>query len=450
MNSSQTQIVATLPSGLTPGSYLLTVISTSQSVSFLVTYGAVGPQGPMGLPGVQGPAGPIGPQGLTGQMGLAGPQGPTGPAGSTGAVGPPGPAGPVGATGATGAIGPAGPQGPEGASGAVGPIGPAGPAGTAGAIGPQGPAGTGFNFKNAFDPSAAYAANDVVTYNGSTYGAIAPSQGPGNATPDVNLAAWSLIAQAGATGPAGAQGPMGFPGPAGPAGANGAVGPVGPIGPVGATGVTGAAGAIGPPGPQGPTGAVGATGAGGPTGPAGPQGPAGLTGAAGVIQAIVPMTGIIGGGSATNVQIGLDTAFTDQRYSSAYRINGAGAFRTLVTNAAYATLATLSLPPGSYLVKGKVSAANNLSTNNPLFQCVLWNGTNTANNSVVPLDSSEFYIASGNPAWNITLPLESDVSLPSGGSITLQCNANVISGSGAPNVNAFYWQLQAVPVVQLN
>ena len=89
-----------------------------------------------------------------------------------------------------------------------------GPEGPAGANGTNGSNGTGFNFRNAFDPSASYAVDDVATYNGSTYVAIATSQGPNNGTPDVN-AAWTLMAEAGAAGAAGAtgtQGPQGAQG----------------------------------------------------------------------------------------------------------------------------------------------------------------------------------------------------------------------------------------------
>ena len=129
---------------------------------------------------------------------------------------------------------------------------------------------------NAFDPSASYATNDVVTYNGSTYVAIAANQGPNNTTPDVTPSAWTLMAEAGATGPAGpAGGPPGPQGPQGPTGLTGATGATGPQGP------TGPAGPQGPQGPTGLTGATGATGPQGPTGPAGPQGPAGAPGGGG-------------------------------------------------------------------------------------------------------------------------------------------------------------------------
>jgi hypothetical protein len=85
--------------------------------------------------------------------------------GSAGAVGPAGPAGPQG---------PAGPSGPMGLDGMQGPPGPAGPAGADGA---------GFKFRAAFDPTAAYAVNDVVTFNGSSYVAKAATNA-GDPAPD--------------------------------------------------------------------------------------------------------------------------------------------------------------------------------------------------------------------------------------------------------------------------
>jgi hypothetical protein len=265
-----------------------------------------------------------GPQGL---QGVQGPQGTVGPQGPTGATGPVGPMGPTGATG------PAGQQGMQGMMGLSGPTGATGPAGQQG---PAGPNGTGFNFRTAFDNSASYAANDVVTYNGSSYVATAPSAGPNNPTPDGNMAAWSIMAAQGVAGPAGATGAQGQPGTAGANGAPGAQGPAGPTGPIGPTGATGPAGQQGPAGTngtgfnfrgafdstatyavddvvtssgstyvatspnQGPSnpspdqnpslwnlmaqaGAAGTQGAQGSTGPAGPQGPQGIGGPQGPI-----------------------------------------------------------------------------------------------------------------------------------------------------------------------
>jgi Collagen triple helix repeat (20 copies) len=173
--------------------------------------------------------------------GAAGPQGPQGPQGTQG---------PSGAQGAIGHQGPAGAQGPQGLTGATGVTGATGSIGPMGLAGPQGPAGTdgtGFDFRTAFDPAVIYATNDVVTYHGSTYVAIA-ANGPSSSTPDVN-SAWTIMAQQGATGAAGAtgtQGPFGLTGATGPQGLQGFTGLTGPQGPQGATG------------PQGPAGTGGA------------------------------------------------------------------------------------------------------------------------------------------------------------------------------------------------
>jgi hypothetical protein len=98
----------------------------------------VGPEGPIGLTGPQGP------QGLKGDTGATGPQGPQGPQGLTGPAGAVGPQGPQGLTGPAGAVGPQGPQGLKGDTGDTGPQGPTGatgPQGPTGATGPQGPQG---------------------------------------------------------------------------------------------------------------------------------------------------------------------------------------------------------------------------------------------------------------------------------------------------------------------
>ena len=163
-------------------------ILTSHTAQLPLVLVSAGPQG------AQGPAGPQGPQGTTGA------QGPVGPSGAAGATGSQGPQGVMGLTGATGSQGP---------------------------VGPAGANGTGFNFRNAFDNSASYGVNDVVTYNGSSYVASAASSGPNNPTPDTNAVAWSIMAAQGTAGAAGAAGAQGQPGPQGQQGAQGAQGPSG-------------------------------------------------------------------------------------------------------------------------------------------------------------------------------------------------------------------------------
>jgi Bacterial Ig-like domain (group 2)/Collagen triple helix repeat (20 copies) len=187
-----------------------------------------GPQGP------QGPAGPTGPQGPQGVAGAVGPTGPTGATGSQGATGAAGPKGDTGATGPQGSTGPSGPQGAPGAQGpqgAIGPMGLTGAQGPQGVAGPQGPTGTGFNFRGVFDNSATYAANDVVSYNGSSYVAKTATN-PGDPAPDSNPN-WSLMAQQGAAGATGASGPAGTQGPQGIPGLTGSTGAQGPQGTAG-------------------------------------------------------------------------------------------------------------------------------------------------------------------------------------------------------------------------
>jgi hypothetical protein len=102
VSQTPTQLVVTLPSGILPGNYVLTVQVGKAAGNIdesIVTIGAVGPMGPagpegsQGSPGATGPAGPIGPAGPMGPAGNIGPQGPAGE------PGPMGPQGPVGAAG---------------------------------------------------------------------------------------------------------------------------------------------------------------------------------------------------------------------------------------------------------------------------------------------------------------------------------------------------------------
>ena len=234
---------------------------------------------------------------------------------SQGPQGVPGPIGPAGVAGTIGVTGPMGPQGIQG------------PAGVAGAVGP---AGTGMVYRGTYGSGTTYAANDAVTYNGSSYISLQNSNLANQ--PDVAPAFWSRFAAAGAVGPAGPIGATGATGLTGPQGIQGTAGNTGPAGPTGATGpqgppvsfqgpwsvattyalgdavsfngssyislVTGnvgfqpdisnvkwallaQAGATGPAGPVGATGTPGVAGPTGPTGATGATGPAGPSGPAG-------------------------------------------------------------------------------------------------------------------------------------------------------------------------
>jgi hypothetical protein len=91
---NETSVVATLATGTNPGAYLLTLTTAGSSkVSFDVTLGAAGPQGPQGPQGLVGPQGGPGMPGLQGPQGVPGPQGPLGPQGALGPEGAQGPAG---------------------------------------------------------------------------------------------------------------------------------------------------------------------------------------------------------------------------------------------------------------------------------------------------------------------------------------------------------------------
>jgi type VI secretion system Hcp family effector len=198
LSSSPFDILAALPPGIEPGSYLVTVCQrhrgNKKSNAFEVTIGAVGPPGPAG------------PQGPEGQPGLPGPQGPQGLTG---------------------------PQGPQGL------------------VGPK-----GLIWRGAWDEATQYEADEAVSHEGSAWLAKQASKGIVPADGDV----WSLLAARGLQGVDGPQGPIGPVGPAGPEGAMGPVGPIGPQGipgPMGPAGPQGSVGAAGPAGPVGPPGPAG-------------------------------------------------------------------------------------------------------------------------------------------------------------------------------------------------
>jgi collagen triple helix repeat protein len=157
-----------------------------------------------------------------GLPGVAGGQGPQGPQGDTGA------------------------EGPQGPQGEPGPAGPGGPQGLKGDTGPAGPAGSGVVWRGSYDASNAYAENDAVSREGSSYvakttvptGCPPPGQLCSDDYAPPNAAYWSVLAQKGQSGPAGAQGPRGDVGTAGPAGPQGPKGDTGPAGPVGSGSLT--------------------------------------------------------------------------------------------------------------------------------------------------------------------------------------------------------------------
>lgn len=77
VSATANQVVAKLPAGVPPGTYLLTLTATTPMGTKAYTAAdefwlAVGAQGPAGPPGVQGPPGPQGAQGTPGPQGATG------------------------------------------------------------------------------------------------------------------------------------------------------------------------------------------------------------------------------------------------------------------------------------------------------------------------------------------------------------------------------------------
>lgn len=71
----------------------------------------------------------------------------------------------------------------------------------------------GLNWRGVWSPGTAYAVNDAVTQNGSTWRRTVAGTTP--AAPSTDPANWELVAAKGDTGPQGEPGPQGIPGPPG-------------------------------------------------------------------------------------------------------------------------------------------------------------------------------------------------------------------------------------------
>jgi hypothetical protein len=94
-----------------------------------------------------------------------------------------------------GTVGPSGPQGPRGDQG---------PRGNPGPVGETGPAGPkGLTWRGAWAPDVEYAADDAVSFEGSSWIAVAESAG---ALPGADAALWILLASRGEPGTPGAPG----------------------------------------------------------------------------------------------------------------------------------------------------------------------------------------------------------------------------------------------------
>jgi hypothetical protein len=150
---------------------------------------------------------------------------------------------------------------------------------------------------------------------------------------------------------------------------------------------------IGPQGPAGPQGPTGATGPQGPTGPTGPQGPAGAN--------------------------GVGHAYVDSRDIVA------------LTNS-FPTVASVTVPAGSYLVFGKVEISN-ADGSDQFARCNLSSG-----------DQTQIYLTSGGTGGFVESLSVQDtaVSVPDGTTITMTC--------GTYNGDAQHIKLTAIPVDAIN
>ena len=162
----------------------------------------------------------------------------------------------------------------------------------------------GLTPRGAWRQKDSYRVDDLVTFKGSTWRAIAENKGQ---RPDGTEAPWEAFVsrgQQGVAGPSGAKGDPGAEGPTGPAGEQGPAGiagATGPSGPIGEQGPAGVAGPAGPAGEQGPMGVAG------PIGPRGLTGPQGAKGDPGVLvfsnSVSTGALGTLGAGSCFEFQM---------------------------------------------------------------------------------------------------------------------------------------------------
>jgi hypothetical protein len=151
-------------------------------------------------------------------------------------------------------------------------------------------------------------------------------------------------------------------------------------GPQGPAGPTGPAGAQGPAGPVGPAGPAGAQGPAGQVGPAGPQGPAGASG-------------------------------TDHVYSFSDQTD----FFVLSGGSNPVQVASLTLPPGMYLIQGK-AGIDNLDNDAQGGSCQLNIGGNRVD--YAPVNLPPFNLG----AEDAYLALSSTADLTTaGGTVTITC-----------------------------
>jgi hypothetical protein len=166
----------------------------------------------------------------------------------------------------------------SGSSGSSGTSGSSGSNGTDGTSGTSGSSGVGFRIIGEWDNTTNYLANDMVSYNGSSYIAI---QDNINKIPSIEVSYWLLQSLAGSNGTSGTSGTDGTSGTSGSSGSDGTSGTSGSSGTDGTSGTSGSSGTNGTSGTSGSSGSSGTSGSSGSSGTSGSSGSSGTSGSSG-------------------------------------------------------------------------------------------------------------------------------------------------------------------------
>jgi hypothetical protein len=181
-----------------------------------------------------------------------------------------------------------------------------------------------------------------------------------------------------------------------------------------------------------------------------------LVAAGGIAWAAIPdATGAVnacyaaGGGALRAVDAPGDCAGTETavELGGPTRAHSFASPATVALASTSVTVGTLKLPPGTYLVHGKVNVANlNFGAPRGTFvPCSLVSGGITLDQTWLTLEAA----GGGSNASSASFALQGVVRLPSGGAVAMQCASIPRAGGPATNVVARYRQLEAIQVDSL-
>jgi len=228
----------------------------------------------------------------------------------------------------------------------------------------------GLDPKGIWNSGITYQKNDLVYYDGTSYGAITTST---NQQPGVNTAAWVIFSEKGFTG---SQGNAGFTGSVGFTGSQGTTGFTGSLGFTGSRGLIGFTGSRGDTGFTGSQGSTGFTGSVGFTGSIGFTGSQGTTGFTGSVGRAAPRAITVEDPSNTE-KIPLfftDTSYTISRIQSV--ITATGTSPTITFSIRYGS--DLSASGTEVVTSGITTTSTTTGTSTTSFN----NATVAANNFV--------------------------------------------------------------------